>query len=314
MTPPNAMKRIDRDPDQPAVIYANGTLVWCQNGKIHRDGDRPAIIRKGKFEQITLDGRTPRNWHPPDGYEPDECYEWYDHGVLHRDHGRPALIWHDGSMAWYVHGKIHRDGDQPAIEYSDGTREWYINGVIHRDGDRPAAEYPNGTCYWYVNGVLHRDGDRPAYINTHGCQRWMQFGIPYRVNGQPNCITIGVSAGWYDADGNNHRSGNLPAYIKYGSGLLWYNRGFWYAIIDKNVSTYSSIEQMMIGLSTGLSTGQFLSLFTLPGTNLNAYQWLLSIGVAPFQKSDKLPERFRDQSGDRSGLYRIVVASCRTVR
>ena len=30
--------------DEPAIIYANGTRVWCDNNEYHRDNDKPAII------------------------------------------------------------------------------------------------------------------------------------------------------------------------------------------------------------------------------------------------------------------------------
>ena len=36
--------KLHRDGDQPAIIYASGTKTWYKNGQPYRDGDQPAII------------------------------------------------------------------------------------------------------------------------------------------------------------------------------------------------------------------------------------------------------------------------------
>ena len=33
-----------RDNDLPAVIYGPGSMIWYKNGKLHRDGGKPAIV------------------------------------------------------------------------------------------------------------------------------------------------------------------------------------------------------------------------------------------------------------------------------
>jgi len=52
-----------RDVDRPAIIYSNGSKHWFKNGKRHRDGDKPAIIysngnkwwyKNGKFIRNSL--------------------------------------------------------------------------------------------------------------------------------------------------------------------------------------------------------------------------------------------------------------------
>jgi hypothetical protein len=71
--------------DQPAIIYANGTMKWYQHGKYHRDNDLPATIYS------------------------DGGKMWYQHGELHRDNDLPVVIYSDGSKWWCQHGEMHRD-------------------------------------------------------------------------------------------------------------------------------------------------------------------------------------------------------------
>lgn len=66
--------------DRPAVIYNNGSSrYWYRNGKLHRDGDMPAIIIS------------------------DDTQYWYKNGLLHR-HGKPAIVESDGHAVWYQDG------------------------------------------------------------------------------------------------------------------------------------------------------------------------------------------------------------------
>lgn len=102
---------------------------WCVHGKIHRDGDKPAITFG------------------------DGTQQWYQHGLLHRDNiaglSKPAVIYgtyHEfpGTQDWCVHGKLHRDNDEPAVIWSDGVLEWYINGERRRENGQPAFIDPRG--------------------------------------------------------------------------------------------------------------------------------------------------------------------------
>ena len=92
----------DIEIDGPAIIRADGTQFWWQNGKIHRE-DGPAVIY------------------------PDGTQEWWQDGDRHRIDG-PAIIDADGTQFWWQNGKIHRV-DGPAIIRSNGTQEWYQNGI-----------------------------------------------------------------------------------------------------------------------------------------------------------------------------------------
>ena len=52
----------------PACEWADGTLVYMRNGKIHRDGDEPAVIRTDSSREYHKHGRCYR-WVNPDGSE-----------------------------------------------------------------------------------------------------------------------------------------------------------------------------------------------------------------------------------------------------
>jgi hypothetical protein len=55
----------------------DGYQAWFINGKHHRDGDRPAIIK-------------------------ENCYQaWYYDGKCHRDGDNPALVNTNGDKSWY---------------------------------------------------------------------------------------------------------------------------------------------------------------------------------------------------------------------
>ena len=63
------------------------TLRWKDDqGKLHRDHDKPAVVLA------------------------DGDMFWYQHGRLHRDNNEPAVIYADGTKSWYQHGKLIRRG------------------------------------------------------------------------------------------------------------------------------------------------------------------------------------------------------------
>ena len=88
--------------DGPAVIWANGSQEWFENGKCHRTDGLPAVIYA------------------------DGGQAWYHNGWRHRTDA-PAEIHADGTQHWYRNGRHHRT-DGPAVIYADGTQHWYING------------------------------------------------------------------------------------------------------------------------------------------------------------------------------------------
>jgi len=102
---------------------------YYKNGKLHRDGDEPAVI-----------------WS-------DGSKHYYKSGKRHRDGDKPAVINSDGTIRYYKDGKLHRDGDKPADIDSDGSVEYWKNGELHRDGDKPASIWSDGTIRYYKNGV-----------------------------------------------------------------------------------------------------------------------------------------------------------------
>lgn len=68
-----------KEKNGPAIIHADGTEEWFNNGKRHREDD-PAVIH-------------------PNGAE-----EWYNNGKMHREDG-PAIIYPNGNEQWWINGK-----------------------------------------------------------------------------------------------------------------------------------------------------------------------------------------------------------------
>jgi hypothetical protein len=151
---------INRNGDQPAIIYNNGTKHWIKNGKSHREGDLPAFIEFRSNPVIV------RN-------------VWYQNDKIHRDGDLPAIIEYTkrgniGCNYWYQYDKKHRDGDLPAIiEYNKHgnirCNYWYQYDKKHRDGDKPAAvEYSRSgkilNSFWCKNGKRHRSGIKSAVV------------------------------------------------------------------------------------------------------------------------------------------------------
>jgi hypothetical protein len=81
-----------------------GTVFWYVHGKLHREGDQPAVIRYNGTR------------------------EWYVDGKRHREGDQPAIICANGDREWYVHGKLHREGNKAAVIWANGHREWYLHG------------------------------------------------------------------------------------------------------------------------------------------------------------------------------------------
>jgi hypothetical protein len=95
----------------------NGTQRWLDaDGKLHRDGDLPAVV--------CANGRQ----------------QWWKHGKRHRDGDLPAVMWPSGARFWYQHGQQHRDGDLPAVVHTSGTqkwwKQWWVDGVQQTPEDR----------------------------------------------------------------------------------------------------------------------------------------------------------------------------------
>jgi hypothetical protein len=114
--------------DLPAIIYEDGTQVWCKNGVLHRDNDMPAIIDKIGTQF------------------------WAINGLFNREDDKPVIIYVDGTCKWLKNGKLHRDNDKPAVIHANGTQIWYKNDMIHRD-DLPAIICEN-VLEWWIDGKM----------------------------------------------------------------------------------------------------------------------------------------------------------------
>lgn len=86
------------------VVSIGGRITHYKNGKIHRDGDKPAVIYA------------------------DGTQSYYKDGELHRDGDKPAEIFENGRQHFYKNGQLHRDGDKPAVIYADGSQRYFKDG------------------------------------------------------------------------------------------------------------------------------------------------------------------------------------------
>lgn len=162
----NMYGSLDRDEKLgPAVIHPNGCYVYYQDGKIHRDEDKPAA----KYNDGEL--------------------VYYRNNMIHRDEKLgPTVIYPDGSYRYYKNNVYHRDADEPAVfdvsEYICNVSKtmYYRDGKLHRDNDntgmpQPAITMHNGSTYYYRNGKLHNELG-PASIKyrdgkLHSYEKWL---------------------------------------------------------------------------------------------------------------------------------------------
>jgi hypothetical protein len=100
----------------------DGSKGWYKYGKLHRDGDLPAVEY------------------------PNGTKKWFKNGVLHRDNDLPAVEYPNGTKKWFVGGECTRANGKPAITYSNGRREWWFNNV------RQTEIYPRNKFVVIYNG------------------------------------------------------------------------------------------------------------------------------------------------------------------
>lgn len=91
-------------------VDSAGTKFWYnKEGKLHRDGDLPAVVY------------------------PDGGREYYRNGVTHRDRG-PAVVmpsFNDSyKVKYYRNGKIHRVGG-PAVYRSGHKEYWFRDKLLY---------------------------------------------------------------------------------------------------------------------------------------------------------------------------------------
>ena len=171
---------------------SSGTTHYYKAGKLHRDGDLPAVIN-------TREG----------------LEEFWRDGEKHRDGDLPAVV---STTGVWLENRLERGGDQPASVVTRGDRvskQWYVNGNLHREGDQPAytVEWAGKVCFqqWYRHGQKHRY-HQPAYVREYGRDE------------RPDCA---MELQWY-VDDVLHRKAGLPARVSCASmpkRCEWYWRG-----------------------------------------------------------------------------------------
>ncbi len=226
--------RMHRDGDLPAVraqlLLTRGITgqflyrLWCRNGTADRGGDNPATV--------VID-------HPQEDDHPQvqgRC-AWMRGGRLHRDGDLPAVVdVANGRFEWWVDGLQHRGDGRPAVIVfaADGRRslEWWMHGKRHRGGGRPALVSANGVCEWWVRGMRHRRGGLPAVegpaVEGGSVYRreWWERDKWHRAGGLPAVEIGGRWFRWF-VHGKRHRADGLPAVVNLGNhgeevDLEWY--------------------------------------------------------------------------------------------
>jgi len=171
----------------PAIVSANGDREWYEDGQRHRGGGGPAVELA------------------------DGTREWWHRGQRHRDGGFPAVELADGTREWWEGGQRHRDGGLPAVELADGTKEWWEGGQRHREPDSQPALVRERHKEWYTHGILTRKEIVDDWATRH--KEWYTHGILTRkeiVDGW------GTTTTYYNARGQLHREGDLPALVLEG--------------------------------------------------------------------------------------------------
>lgn len=94
----------------PSDVLPNGMQWWRIDGRLHREGDKPAAVGIDGFQAWLFDGQ------------------------FHRAADKPAIISQDGSMEWYVNGTRCRSMGKPALVMTSGISRWYTpSGDIAHD-------------------------------------------------------------------------------------------------------------------------------------------------------------------------------------
>ena len=104
----NVLGQLHRE-EGPAIIWADGSMEWWQNGQRHCIGG-PAV-----------------EWG-------DGTREWYQNGVRHREDGPAYVGYRESVKEWWQRGLKHRI-DGPAIEYANGYQEWWLNGNTYIESE-----------------------------------------------------------------------------------------------------------------------------------------------------------------------------------
>lgn len=145
-----------------------------------------------------------------------------------------------GNKEYYdAKGRLHRtDRDAngmvlPAAEYVDGTKKYCVEGRLHRDPvngvDMPAIDSPKYKA-WYINADMKRTN-----LNDPVEEWFDDSGKRTSYKRISNGAEI-----YYNANGQLHRDGDLPA-IVYGDGRKsWYRNGEYYRDGDQPADIFPS--------------------------------------------------------------------------
>lgn len=122
-------RKLHRYDGGPAFVYPGVTKQWYQHGRLHRTDGPAEIWEPGKDmykERWFKNGKVHR-----DGDEPAVTYqsgtqEWVKNNKWHREGDKPAVIDSDGEMTWAVDDKRHRETG-PARIKADGTEEYWLD-------------------------------------------------------------------------------------------------------------------------------------------------------------------------------------------
>jgi hypothetical protein len=185
--------------DEVAVRFEDFGSEYWRHGRVHRDGDKPALyIEYSNSVQLAL-GSAVRE---------DECSlvklvpgsEVYCvDGVIHRE-GGAAIVNHGGAdtylMEYWHRGRRHCSY-APAVTTAY-VQLWYYHGLLHRE-DGPAcirSDPAESTCYWYGRALSFDAGlsedfpfdEPPALLVLHAlassewCPGLEDFGISQLVS------------------------------------------------------------------------------------------------------------------------------------
>lgn len=215
--------------DRPSLVSYDGLdQTWHKNGKIHREGGKPAVIREhvtyaSADSDVIIRHRIEQEWRTEGSIDrgldlPGEINET-------REFDSNGVLAHESSTSkWYKNGKFHRDGDKPAYVYKERRLDlppgeyslvweicFYKNNRQHRDGDKPSFVhsrhgFDNGEYYSYEtinykkHGSFHRGGDKPALTV-------FEFIDKELVSSQES----------YYLNGDCHRDGDKPANVDFDS-------------------------------------------------------------------------------------------------
>lgn len=178
----DAVHRDDRD--KPAVRRTSGVSEWRRHGKLHREGDLPAVVFHDLRPHIVATARRPHR-------------EWWVDGRRHRAGGLPAVERADGGDEFWENGLRHRAGGLPAVIMHTGRQEWWEFGLLHRNGDLPAVVHGDGTAEWFWRGLRHREGGLPAYVGRSSEWQLAQISWPAVEDGVEGGAEGGVEGAEY---------------------------------------------------------------------------------------------------------------------